>query len=104
MKQMYTWPLLFVSALVLAGCGSDEGDTQAPAPAAPQPEEAFDESRPMIEQYEVKMIDHSRDEKEFELRKTLNGVESMLEDGIGDEAALKKQKAELEKELKALMK
>ncbi|MEX2517343.1 MAG: hypothetical protein WD572_10640 [Gammaproteobacteria bacterium] len=102
MKQMYTWPLLFVSALVLAGCGSDEGDTQAPA--APQPEETFDESRPMIEQYEVKMIDHSRDEKEFELRKTLNGVESMLEDGIGDEAALKKQKAELEKELKALMK
>ncbi len=52
------------------------------------------------------VIDHSQDEKEFELRKSLYGVESLIEhyekEGY-DTAELEEQKAQLEAELDALL-
>lgn len=91
-------PLLVLSGLLLAGCPSDEPDVDVAEAVEPRPD--ADPQKPMIEQYEIKILDHSKDLKEFSLRRELGAVERMIEEGIGDRRELSKRKSDLEKELK----
>ena len=64
--------------LVLAGCGGDKAE--APEQAAPAADAAM-ESEPMAEMA-MEMgatIDHSQDEQEFMLRRTIGGLERMID-------------------------
>ena len=87
--------------LVLAGCGGDKAE--APEQAAPAADAAM-ESEPMAEMA-MEMgatIDHSQDEQEFMLRRTIGGLERMIEQYKADgydsaelEASLQQATADL---------
>ena len=54
----------------------------------------------------IMIVDHSRDEKEFELRRSINGVKAMIESAKEegqDISELKSRLAELEKQLQDLL-
>jgi len=89
----------------LAGCSSDT-DSSAPAATAKAPAASAPASMPAASEMGGGVIDHSRDEKEFALRRSLSGVGRMIDqykkDGH-DAAALEAQKAELEASLSALL-
>lgn len=93
--------VMLVGGLLLAGCGGQEesstgtaGDTSQATSAAAGAKSAGG-------------IDHDRDIKEFELKRSLSGVEDLIEDykakGL-DVGELEKRKAELAKQLEALTK
>lgn len=104
-------PMVLVAAMaLLGGCGDDGGGSApAPAPTAAPAEAAAAapaSARSADPGYEVKVIDHARDEVEFGIRRSLGGVEAMLEDAKAngwDTAELEQQKARLEKELQELL-
>lgn len=116
MKRQAAFVLIAAGVIGVAGCGEDAGpgpEESAPVPAAEQPAATGDtemgdagaaaESGTL--DYEFKVIDHSDDEREFEIRKALNGVEAMLEDARAngwDTAELEQRKAELEQQLEQL--
>lgn len=115
MKRQAALVLFAVGVIGVAGCGEDAGtgpEASAPAPAAEQPaagESALEGASATAENgtfdYAFEVIDHSKDEREFEIRKTLNGVEAMLEDARAngwDTAELEQQKTELEQQLAQL--
>lgn len=94
--------ILSVLALVLAGCGGDKGaeeQAQAPAseamPSAPAEEMAAEMGA---------TIDHSQDEQKFMLRRSIGGLERMIEQYKADgydsaelESSLQEATAELGK-------
>ena len=65
-------------ALLLAGCSGDKAE--APEQAAPAADAAM-EAAPMEEMAPAMgaTIDHSQDEQEFMLRRTIGGLERMIE-------------------------
>lgn len=97
-----------LTALLGSGCSGDKG---APAPAtgaaAKPAAAAVEEIPPMAESVlRTGTIDHTRDAKEFELRRSLWGVDTMIEDyeKNGHETAeLRAQRSKLIGELKALL-
>jgi zona occludens toxin (predicted ATPase) len=124
MKYSTTFALL-VAAMLIAGCGKDDaGGNKAAAPAAPAasgeaaapaaaaPAAAPDsaaapaaEPAPMMSaDGATKMIDHSKDEIEFMLKKSLAGWESLLEDVSDSEqvAMIEKEIASLKSKLEAM--
>jgi hypothetical protein len=98
------------AGLILAGCSDDEmGDAgmsakdkaAAAVAGTARPQTAM----PAARKLPAGAIDHSRDEKEFELRRSLGGVERMIstyEASGYDTAELKARKAELEQSLSRL--
>lgn len=86
---------------ILSAC--DKGQEPAGQPAGSMEEAPAPQ---MKASYDNVTVDHTKDEMEFNLKRSLWGVESMLEDykqkGL-DTAELEQQKAELEKELSTLM-
>lgn len=98
MRRFAILPLLALSGLLLAGCPADEPDVDVDEAVEPRVE--AEPHKPMIEQYEIKILDHSRDLQEFSLRRELGGIERMIEEGIGDRRELNKRKSDIEKELK----
>lgn len=118
MKYSTTFALLF-AAMLIAGCGKDDaggGETAAPAPstaeapAAPAAEStpaaapAAEPAAMMSADGATKMIDHSKDEVEFMLKKSLAGWESLLEDVSDSEqvAMIEKEIASLKSKLEAM--
>src|SRR5690606_9798790 len=100
-----------LSDLVLAACDEDRtpqpAEKTAGAPAASAPAQKTAPAAPASRKLPSGegVIDHSRDEQEFELRRSLAGTERMIEqyrkDGY-DTAELEARKAELEKQLQEL--
>lgn len=119
MKYFTTFALL-VAAMVIAGCGKDDaGSNKAAAPAAPSVKAApaaapaaspaatapAAEPAPMMSaDGATKIIDHTQDEIEFMLKKSLAGWESLLEDVSDSEqvAMVKKEIASLKSKLEAM--
>ncbi len=108
MKNVQIILLLAVSLLV-TGCGKDDAGPQqgAAAPAAPaastttgDPDVAAMPSSDGGTRY----VDHTKDEREFRLKASLAGLESLLEDVSDPEQvkAIKKDIAALEAKLGAL--
>lgn len=99
-----------IAALLGAGCSGDKG---APAPAtgeqatAGAAAPAMEAAPPVAESaLGSGVIDHTRDAKEFELRRSLWGVESMIElyqQNGHDTADLQAQRSKLIADLKALL-
>lgn len=96
-----------VALTVVGGCSKEEAGQQA-APESRMTESA---GAPMSTREgggtgDFPVIDHSQDEKEFELRKSLSGVESLIQDleAQGEEVSdeLRQRRAELEKQLQQL--
>lgn len=116
MKRQAAFVLVAAGVVGLAGCGEDAGpgtEASAPVPAAEQPAAAGETAMAGAGaaagsgtlDYAFEVIDHSDDEREFEIRKALNGVEAMLEDARAngwDTAELEQRKAELEQQLAQL--
>jgi len=107
------WILALVAGLfTLGGCGGDDGGAPDTAPA-PAPEQAMaPDAAPAPEPQAAssvepgRIIDHTRDEAEFRIRKALNGVEAMLEDARAegwDTAELQEQQQALQRELEDLL-
>ena len=97
---MRTIIAVFVMCFILSGCdkGQDTSGSMEKAPSQ--------SSQKSMSSGSNMAIDHSADEKEFNLKRSLWGVEAMIEDYKAngyDTADLEKQKADLEKELKAMM-
>lgn len=104
---MLKYLITILFGLTLAACGGDkpaesmsDDSAMADSPAAP----AADSSS-MSEEYGM-TIDHSRDEAEYELRRSIGGLERMIEQYTADGHAtdeLMAQKAELSASLEALL-
>lgn len=100
--------IAILTAALIAGCSDDKSapaGTGAAAPPAAAP--AVIDVPPMAESdFASGVIDHARDEKEFELRRSIWGVESLIEhyrnEGY-DTSELEAQKAALAGKLKALL-
>lgn len=120
MKYSTTFALLFAATLI-AGCGKDDADgSKAAAPAAPSATEtpaaapaaesapaaapAAESAAMMSADGATKIIDHSKDEVEFMLKKSLAGWESLLEDVSDSEqvAMIEKEIASLKSKLEAM--
>lgn len=113
-------PIIFLltAGLLVTACGKDDAGQSskaaAPAPAASAPSKAAPAATtPATEPVAAAMpsgdgatqyIDHAKDEIEFELKKSLAGLESLLEDVSDSEqvAAIKKDIAALESKLAEL--
>jgi len=106
---------LFI-AVLLSACGNDEsGETKAPAtpaetsaPAVTVTEEGPGEITPGVAKDigGIMIVDHTRDEKEFELRRSISGVQSMIDNAkqAGQNTAeLEARLGELQKQLKDLL-
>ena len=95
--------MLAIIALALSACGDDKAASTASGEAAPAADSSMsDSSAPMASG----MIDHSRDAVEFELRRSIGGLDRMIEQYTADGHAtdeLEAQKAELSASLDALM-
>ncbi len=97
--------LLAIIAFAVSACGNDDkadvsATTEASAPAAP----AMTDS--MATDDEAVIIDHSRDAAEFELRRSIGGLDRMIEQYTADGYAtdeLEAQKAELSASLDSLL-
>lgn len=101
--------LVFVSA-----CGRDDQEQApaGPAPAATQAEQQTESGPESVSPGVARnidgimIVDHSRDEKEFELRRSINGVKSMIETAKEEGQDVSEQEsrlAELEKQLQELL-
>lgn len=97
--------LVFVFA-----CGRDDQEqaSAGPAPAATQAESKSESVSPGVarEIDGIMIVDHSRDEKEFELRRSINGVKAMIETAKEEGQDVSEQEsrlAELEKQLQELL-
>lgn len=94
------------AALVGAGCSGDKG-APAPAAGAGAGAAATEEAPPMAESVlRTGTIDHTRDAKEFELRRSLWGAEDLIaqyEQAGHDTAELKALRSKLIADLKALL-
>ena len=103
---MKTSKLLFVGLLtfVLASCSGDKSEEKVSKEAMPA-----ESSAPMEKAAEVEIsgtIDHSRDEMEFMLRRSLAGVDRMIEQYTADgyeTADLEESKAQISSELDKFM-
>jgi hypothetical protein len=100
--------VLVIGSLLLTACGDDKAESNDPAPAAPAAESAMpaesSEAMAMDDEY-GRTVDHSRDEAEFELRRSIAGHDRMIEQYTADGYAtdeLEAHKAELMKSLDAL--
>ncbi len=114
MKNIFV--TLFIAGLV-TGCGGDDADQSktaaATAPAetassAPAVAEGPGEISPGVYKLidGIMIVDHARDEKEFELRRSISSVESLLESAKKagqDTAELQARLGELQKQLKDLL-
>lgn len=94
--------LVLMASLLLSACG-DDGDTSKTEQAGmAEKAESMAESAKSEMQEGMKVVDHTMDEMEFELKRSINGLERMIEqykeEGY-DYSDLEKQKKELEKEL-----
>jgi hypothetical protein len=114
-----TLTILAIAALLLAGCGKDDaatgtaGDNAAPSPTAGE-ESVMDKAAapvaPVVEKAEAMAdgaahtIDHGKDEIEFRLKRSLAGMESLLEDIKDSEQVemIKKEMADLQAKLDSL--
>jgi hypothetical protein len=104
--------LLITASLLVAACGKDDaGQSQKAAAPAPAASEAVTELAPDVKDTVEGMpgdgtryIDHAKDEIEFGLKKSLAGLESLLEDAIDSEqvAMIKKDIAALKSKLSNL--
>ncbi len=120
MKYSTTFALICAATLI-AGCGKDDsGGNKAAAPAAPSATPApaaapaaepapaaapaAEPAAMMSADGATKTIDHSKDEIEFRLKKSLAGWESLLEDVSDSEqvAMIEKKIANLKSELEAM--
>ncbi len=82
--------LLVGISLSLAGCGQDEDSNASSGTSAGG----------------MRVIDHSRDEQEFELRRAIGGLERIIEsykEQQFDSSAEEAEKARLEKQLDELL-
>ena len=99
--------LLATLALMLSACGEDKTADKASTEAAPAAESAMAEAAPMVSAEESAMtIPHANDEAEFELRRSIGGLDRMIEQYTADGHAtdeLEAQKAALTESLNALM-
>ncbi|NIN36889.1 MAG: hypothetical protein GWO08_21340 [Gammaproteobacteria bacterium] len=90
---MRNFILLFGLSFLLAACGQDDSTTATDT----MPEKA-DQA--------MKVVDHTLDEAEFELRRSINGweriIESYQEQGV-DTSEAEEEKSKLEKELLELL-
>src|SRR5690554_686657 len=104
--------IMMCTVALLTACGDDEGkpaSTAAPAKSesANGPATSPDTGITSEGVYKmidgIRIVDHSRDEKEFEIRRAISGVESMIknykEQGM-DTADLEKQLNDLKQELR----
>ncbi len=120
MKYSTTFALL-VAAMLIAGCGKDDAGgnktaapaapSATPAPAAAPAAEPAPAAAPAAEPAAMmsadgatKTIDHSKDEVEFMLKKSLAGWESLLEDVSDSDqvAMIEKEIANLKSKLEAM--
>lgn len=108
--------IMMCIAVFITGCGDDENksrskSTSAMTTTSPADSSSDQSSIPLGPGVSkmingISIVDHSRDEKEFELRRSIGGIESMIkgykEQGL-DTAELEKQLAELRKQLMNLI-
>ena len=103
--------IMMCVAVLISGCGEDEKSKPASATATTKSSPAESAAIPVGPAVSKKIdgimiVDHARDEKEFELRRSISGVVSMIntnkEQGL-DTAELEAQLTELQKQLKALI-
>jgi hypothetical protein len=98
--------IIAFSGMALAACSGGDSGSGAPATAPAAAAAPAPAAMPSAAEFASGVIDHSRDEKEFELRRTLGGVDRMIEqykaDGY-DTTDLQSQKAELEASLSQLL-
>jgi len=91
-----------MASILLSACG-DDGDTAKTGMT--EKAESMAETAQTEMQEGMKVVDHTMDEMEFELKRSINGLERMIEqykeEGF-DYSDLEKKKKELEKELKNL--
>lgn len=106
MKHFLTF--LF-AVLFLVACGGDEQGTAEKKAATSAPEKTMQPAMKSSESMgsdKMMVVDHARDEIEFELRRSLNGVKRMIEqykqDGY-DTAELEAKKQKLEKDLQEFL-
>jgi hypothetical protein len=99
-----------LGAMAAAGCSQDKGAPAAPGGGADTgaASAAAEQAPPMAESVlRTGVIDHSRDVKEFELRRSLWGVEDLIaqyKQNGHDTRELEAQRAKLIADLKALLK
>lgn len=90
---MRNFILLFGLSFLLAACGQDDSTT-----ATDTMSEKADQA--------MKVVDHTLDEAEFELRRSINGleriIESYKEQGV-DTSEAEAEKSKLEKQLQELL-
>ena len=101
--------LLISASLLLAACGKDDAGQSEKAAATPAASKApMADAAPAAPMAAVegatRYIDHAKDEIEFGLKKSLAGLESLLEDVSDSEqvAMIKKDIAELKSKLSNL--
>lgn len=101
--------IIVVATFILAACGGDEQGTSEKKAATSAPQKTMQSSDNAADgkkMDEMMIVDHSMDEIEFEIRRSLNGVKRMIEqykeEGF-DTAELEAKKEKLEKELKDLL-
>ena len=99
--------VMAAAALMLTGCSDDKaGGTAMKEKAPAAPATAAAPAAPAKPKLPAGAIDHTRDVKEFELRRSLGGVERMIstyEEAGHDTTELKARKAKLEQELGKLL-
>jgi len=104
--RMINIVMLAVIALLVSACGDDKGTSTNTAKNDVAPT-AVESPEPMAADGEYgQTIDHARDEAEFELRRSIGGLDRMIEQYTADGYAtddLKAQKAELVANLDALL-
>lgn len=90
--------LLISAGLLLAACGKDEGGetqkatTKAATPAAASTPASAPQAMPQGGDDATRYIDHTNDEVEFRLKRSLAGLESLLEDASdAEQVAMIKQ-------------
>ena len=95
--------MLVIIALVLPACGDDKAASTAGNKVAPAADSSMSASSAAMASG---TIDHSLDEVEFELRRSIGGLDRMIEQYTADGHAtgeLEAQKVELSANLDALM-
>ena len=100
---MRTIIAVFIMGFILSGCDKGQESTESTESTGSMEKTP---AQKMESSSSTMIVDHTKDEKEFILKRELWGVEAMIEDykqhGY-DTADYEKRKAELEKELNNLM-
>ena len=95
--------LMLMATVLLAACG-DDGDTSKSGGMSEKAQSMQETARAEMKEG-MRVVDHTMDEIEFELKRSINGLERMIEhykkEGF-DYSELEKKKKELEKELENL--